>query len=143
MKKPNHVDWACIIWLPGVNDFRRLHPIISIGYKCSKARKSAPKKKAVVNLPQKHIIHKAILWQKMIDDGVVKSLNEIANKEGLTRARVTQIMNLLKLPTEMQDFLAGLDDTKEICRYSERRLRKVDGEVTFAVDSKRPIECKI
>lgn len=59
----------------------------------------------------------------MIDDGVVKSLNEIAIKEGLTRARVTQIMNLLKLPGEMREFLAGLDDPKEIRKYSERRLR--------------------
>ena len=34
----------------------------------------------------------------MIDDELVKSLNEIAKNEGLTRARVTQVMNLLKLP---------------------------------------------
>jgi hypothetical protein len=33
-------------------------------------------------------------------------------------------MNLLKLPVEMQDFLLGLDDPREIRRYSERRLRK-------------------
>ncbi len=43
--------------------------------------------------------------------------------EGLTRARVTQIMNLLKLPAEMQDFLLGLDDAKQIRKYSERKLR--------------------
>ncbi len=39
------------------------------------------------------------------------------------KARVTQIMNLLKLPTEMQALLAGLDDPKEIRKDSERRLR--------------------
>ena len=72
---------------------------------------------------QKHIIHKAMLWQKMLDDGKVKLLSEIARKEGLTHARVTQIMNLLKLPVEWQEFLAGLDDPKEIRKYSERRLR--------------------
>ena len=73
--------------------------------------------------PQKHIIHKAMLWQKMLDEGRVKSLSEVAQNEGMTRARVTQIMNLLKLPTEWQGFLAGLDDPKEIRKYSERRLR--------------------
>jgi hypothetical protein len=73
--------------------------------------------------PQKHIIHKAMLWQKMLDEGSVKSLSEVAQKEGMTRARVTQIMNLLKLPIEWQGFLAGLDDSKEIRKYSERRLR--------------------
>jgi len=48
----------------------------------------------------KHIIHKAIEWKKKLDDGTVASMSEIARKESLTRARVTQIMNLLKLPAE-------------------------------------------
>jgi hypothetical protein len=56
--------------------------------------------------------------------GKVKSFNDIAKTEGLTRARVTQIMNLLKLPAEMREFLAGLENPKEIRKYSERRLRK-------------------
>lgn len=54
---------------------------------------------------------------------MISSLSDIGKKEGLTRARITQIMNLLKLPQEMQDFLAGLDDPRVIRRYSERRLR--------------------
>lgn len=53
----------------------------------------------------KHIIHKAVKWKKMLNDGIVNSMCEIARKESLTRARVTQIMNLLKLPAEMQVFL--------------------------------------
>jgi hypothetical protein len=60
----------------------------------------------------------------MLDNGEVGSLNEIAVKEGLIRARVTQIMNLLKLPEEMREFLLRLDDPKEIRKYSERRLRR-------------------
>jgi hypothetical protein len=50
-------------------------------------------------------------------------LNQIAKNEGLTRARITQIMNLLKLPMEMREFLLGLDDPKEIRKFSERKLR--------------------
>ena len=49
--------------------------------------------------PQKHILHKDILWRKMLDEGRVKSLSKVAQKEGMTRARGTQIMNLLKLPS--------------------------------------------
>ena len=60
----------------------------------------------------------------MLDDGVVRSLREIAKSEGLTRARVTQIMNLLKLPVNVREFLVRLDDPKEIRGYSERRLRQ-------------------
>ena len=81
-------------------------------------------KKKAVNRPKKHVIHKAVLWRKILDDGEVGPLNEIAAKEGMTRARVTQIMNLFKLPEEMREFLLGLEDPKEIRKYSERRLRK-------------------
>ena len=59
----------------------------------------------------------------MLNDGVVNSMSEIARTEGFTRARVTQIMNLLKLPAEMQVFLLGLDDAKLVRKYSERKLR--------------------
>jgi hypothetical protein len=59
----------------------------------------------------------------MLDDGSVNSMSEIARAEGLTRARVTQIMNLLKLPAEMQVFLLELEDSKQIRKYSERKLR--------------------
>jgi hypothetical protein len=59
----------------------------------------------------------------MLDDGEISSLTEIAKKEGLTRARVTQIMNLLKLPPAWREFLATLDAPEEIRRYSERKLR--------------------
>jgi ParB-like chromosome segregation protein Spo0J len=86
------------------------------------AKRSAPGR-IPVNISQKHIIHKAIEWKSMLDEGIVTSLNEIAKREGLSRARVTQVMNLLKLPVEVREFLARLDDLKEIRRYSERRLR--------------------
>ena len=59
----------------------------------------------------------------MLDAGLVSSMSEIARTEGLTRARVTQIMNLLKLPAEMQNFLLKLEDPKEIRKFSERKLR--------------------
>ena len=59
----------------------------------------------------------------MLDEGEVSSLAQIAKIEGLTRARVTQIMNLLKLPTGLKEFLTNLQDPVEIRRYSERKLR--------------------
>jgi hypothetical protein len=119
------------IWLPGIHDLRTTTPINSITYKQIQPEKPPLNealetgKTDVVNKPQ-HIIHKAIDWEKMLDDGEVESLSEIAEKEGLTRARVTQIMNLLKLPPDWKDFLLGLNDHndhKEIRKYSERTLR--------------------
>jgi hypothetical protein len=39
---------------------------------------------------------RAIEWQRQLDAGQVRSRAAIARREGLTRARVTQIMNLLR-----------------------------------------------
>ena len=60
--------------------------------------------------------------------------------ENLSRARVTQIMDLLKLPAEVKEFLTGLQDPTEIRRYSERRLRKC---LTDKTKIKRLINDKI
>ncbi|MHC4725378.1 MAG: hypothetical protein ACYS9V_14240, partial [Planctomycetota bacterium] len=79
-------------WWAVRNDFRTPTPIISITYERKKPVKAFIK-------PKKHAIHKAINWQKMLDSGLVKSRSEIARAEGLTPARVTQVMNLLKLPS--------------------------------------------
>ena len=100
-------------WLPGVNDLRTI-PLDYDRFIFNKVKE--PEKK-------KHITHKAIELKQKFDDGIVASMSEIARIEGLTRARVTQIMNLLKLPAEMQDFLLGLDDAKLVRKYSERKLR--------------------
>jgi hypothetical protein len=110
-------------WLPGVHDLRTRIPVIPISYIRLVNRNSALLEK-VVNTPQRHIIHKAIKWKRMLDDGVVGSLREIAVKEGLTRARVTQVMNLIKLPDKTKRFLLGLEDPIEIRNHSERKLRR-------------------
>lgn len=41
-------------------------------------------------------LKRAIEWQRQLDSGQVRSRAAIARREGLTRARVTQIMNLLR-----------------------------------------------
>jgi hypothetical protein len=112
-----------IEWLPERNDLRTTHAIISICYE-RKVKKKAFVKEKAINLPKKHVIHKAIKWKKMLEDGKVNSLREIARKEGLSRTRVTQIMNLLKLPAKVQKFLVDLNNPKEIRRHSERKLRQ-------------------
>ena len=76
----------------------------------------------------------------MLEEGLAESLNDIARIENLSRARVTQIMNLLKLPANFKAFLASLQDPMEIQRYSERRLRKSLADKT---KTKRLINDKI
>jgi hypothetical protein len=55
-----------------------------------------------VKKPQQHVIHKAIQWKKLIENGTFKSRSEIARKEGLTKARVTLISLPIRLTINVQ-----------------------------------------
>jgi CRP-like cAMP-binding protein len=48
---------------------------------------------------------------------------DLAREMGVSRARVTQIMNLLRLDPEVQKRLVGLQDQRAVRFFSERRLR--------------------
>jgi hypothetical protein len=67
----------------------------------------------------------ALAFQQMLKDGEVNNQSELARKTGLTRARVTQILNLLKLPDSVLQNLCSLSDPKKISFFSERRLRSI------------------
>jgi hypothetical protein len=49
----------------------------------------------------------------------------IAARAGISRARVTQIMNLLALPVEIQDFLLNPPAPLQMSDFSERSLRQI------------------
>ena len=60
------------------------------------------------------------------EEGLTKS--QLADKLGISRVRVTQILNLLKLPKERQDYILehGKDEL-----ITERMLRKVLADETI------------
>jgi len=61
-----------------------------------------------------------------LDDRQARSKAEVAELLGVSRAKVTQMMHLLKLDTEIQDFILGLDETDErLKQLTERRLREL------------------
>jgi hypothetical protein len=61
-------------------------------------------------------------FERLVRDGVVKDYAEIATLSGLTRARVTQITNLLLLAPEMQEAILTLPGDS---RITERHLRPI------------------
>ncbi|GMW03158.1 MAG: hypothetical protein AMXMBFR84_42930 [Candidatus Hydrogenedentota bacterium] len=61
----------------------------------------------------------------MLDEGTVRDQTHLAQKLGLTRARVTQILNLLKLPAAVITELSAANDFVEIAFFTERRLRSM------------------
>jgi hypothetical protein len=68
-------------------------------------------------------LRKALRYQRLLSDQFIKSQMDIAREFGITRARVSQIMGLLKLPEEIQKTLLGFEDQRAIRYFSERRLR--------------------
>jgi hypothetical protein len=67
---------------------------------------------------------RAYEFQRLLDSAEVNSRAEIARRYGISRARVTQIMNVLKLPREALDCIDRLPREEQLL-YSERRLRDV------------------
>jgi hypothetical protein len=64
----------------------------------------------------------------MIDGAVVRNAAEIARREEITRARVCQLMRLLKLAPEVLSDLENVEGTGPV--PSEARLRKLAGMKT-------------
>jgi hypothetical protein len=94
-------------WLSGVHDLRTTTSIDSIGYPQESPQKSdsneslEPGKTDVVNKAQ-HIIHKAMAWEKMLEDGKVESLSEIA-----ARGPITGPVRLLLFPDRLEVISPG------------------------------------
>ena len=83
-----------------------------------------PKTPRVVEL-----LRNAIEWRRQLDAGEVQNQAEIARREGITRARVTQVMSLLRLAPNMQKHILAMPET------TERRLRPVISGIAQACGS--------
>ena len=66
-------------------------------------------------------------WQEALDRGEYESQADLARKKGISRARVTQILNLRKLDAEIQEMVVRLGDPLESGSVTERKLRRIVG----------------
>lgn len=64
-------------------------------------------------------------WQRQLDAGEVGTQADIARREGITRARVTQIMAMLRLAPEIQEYLMAMPESVGRPAISERALRPI------------------
>ena len=60
-----------------------------------------------------------------MNQGIVKSQAEIAQREGISRVSVIRTMSFLRLAPEIQDYLLSLPDSKQAEFFTEKRLRKL------------------
>jgi ParB-like chromosome segregation protein Spo0J len=64
-------------------------------------------------------------WRALLDSGKISGLAEIARREGLSRVRITQIMSLLHLAPETQDYILSMPKTSRRPAITERSLRPI------------------
>ena len=84
---------------------------------------TAVKKSPTPNKTYRNPIYLAKEYKKMIDSGEVKNQAELARLKGISRARVTQILNLLKLDSSILKELEKLGDPLKSRIVTERMLR--------------------
>lgn len=75
--------------------------------------------------PVKESLQKAIEWQTLLYSGEVTTRNEIARRERISAARVTQIMSLLHLVPEIQEYILAMPETTHCPVVSIRSLRAI------------------
>jgi len=80
----------------------------------------APRTPRVVKL-----LRKAIEWQALLESGDAANQAAIARQEGITRARVTQVMGLLRLTPEIQQHVLSLPAMVRRPAITERALRPI------------------
>ena len=71
------------------------------------------------------LLRKALEWQGLLESGEVRNQAEIARREGITRARVTQVMAMLRLAPEIQQQVLSLPDMARRPAITERALRPI------------------
>jgi len=80
----------------------------------------APRTPRVVEL-----LRKALEWQALLESGQVRNQAEIARRQGITRARVTQVMALLRLAPEIQQHILSMPNAVRRPAITERALRPI------------------
>ena len=71
------------------------------------------------------LLRKAIEWQALLESGEAANQAEIARRDGSTRARVTQVMGMLRLTPEIQQHILSMPDMVRRPAITERALRPI------------------
>ena len=70
---------------------------------------------------------KAALYQNLLENGKANNLGELAEKEGVSKARISQIMSLRNLAPEIKNWLLEIADTTIMPnqKITEKKLRQI------------------
>ncbi len=70
-------------------------------------------------------LRKALEWQALLTSGEATSQSDIARREGISRVRVCQVMWMLRLAPEIQQYVLAMPETVRRPAISERALRPI------------------
>lgn len=70
-------------------------------------------------------IKTALKYQRMYEDATYQSMEKVAQELGITRARVSQMLNLLKLDQRIIDFIQNITNPRQSNFWNEHRLRNI------------------
>ena len=93
--------------------------------------------------PVVEMLRKALERRQELDSRAVANQADIARREGLTRARVTQIMGMLRLAPEIRDHILSMPETIRRPMITERALRPIaqlDNPIAQLADFKGMLE---
>jgi hypothetical protein len=92
----------------------------------SRRKRRAPRPSKRVGPPRVvETLRKAIEWRRQLDAGEAPNQAAIARREGISRARVTQILGLLRLPSEVRSRLLTTVEGPRQLSLSEHTLRRL------------------
>src|SRR3972149_3105202 len=72
------------------------------------------------------LLRKAIEWQTLLESGKIANQADIARREGISRARVTQVMGMLRLAPAIQEQILFMPAVARHPSVSERMLRSIN-----------------
>jgi hypothetical protein len=71
------------------------------------------------------LLRKAIVWQTLFESGEIANQADIARRESITRARVTQVMGMLRLAPEIRQRILSMPDGIGRPSVTERMVRRI------------------
>lgn len=73
----------------------------------------------------KKLMRMALQWQRLLDSGHIASRVDIARRENLSQARVSQIMYLIDLAPKIQNHILNLPKSVHRSAITDRALRPI------------------
>jgi hypothetical protein len=67
----------------------------------------------------------ALKYQKMYEDADFQTMEKVGQQLGVSRVRVHQMLNLLKLDQRIIDYIQNIGNSQQSNFWSEHRLRKI------------------